>query len=892
MTGIARPARNTNPSSTKARWLPVTAASFPAERVTVVNAGGHQLRNWRIRLSRTFLRILQKVRYPSRPIPILYSDETHYAHQPAAKAANSPKTPMKTTQLLEPVIFARSCHRAPAPPPVSATKKRCLTPTFRVWLFTGLLGCLALSPRLQAASTIQFSAGNYPVAEDAGAVVLTVVRTNDVDTLVTVDYACADGTATNGLKYTAVSGTLTFAAGETNKNIVVPILNEAFVEGTKYFQVTLSNPTGGAVLGPRTGARVVIADNDTGLVFEFSAYSVAEDAGSVLIGVLRGDDGNFPVTVDYTTAAGTATTGQDYTETKGTLAFAAGEKLKLFTVPILNDSLRKPSKTFKITLSNPTGGGVLGSPKTITVTILDNDPGVQFEVSQYWVEENAGALTVKVLRGNDVDLPPFTVDFATTDWSGIAGQDYTETKGTLVFGAGENAKTITVPITYDQQAEADKKFKVTLSNPSAGVVLGANNATTVTILDGTGMASHRFDGIAMLPDQRVQLTLGGGVSKLFKDMFDIYLVDVSTNLVDWTPLVTLPRTNASTNALFYTDPQATNSDRRFYRTSTNHLITSVLPPPGPFPVGVANRLLTDPSRRNRYGVSTNGSFMASIWYPAVAQAGKLPALMESPQLAQDPAWSGSWVSFEHCLRSYALPDVLCANRQAPYPVVLYSHGWGDVREEIAERGPYLASHGYVVVAVDHYDAFGTVFPDGTYLHGEVGTDTTGPGFQDRVRDLRFVLDELVKWNGNDPVFAGRFDLSRIASMGFSWGGQVAAEFCRVDSRCHAAIRLDPGAFSGDLIRFGLQKPFLQINRPDNTDLDLFNKTATNAIWFQISATQHANFCDYYPLDASSREAARTINAYAVWFLNKYLKGSTDPMPALKDYPRVFNFKQK
>jgi hypothetical protein len=67
------------------------------------------------------------------------------------------------------------------------------------------------------------------------------------------------------------------------------------------------------------------------------------------------------------------------------------------------------------------------------------------------------------------------------------------------------------------------------------------------------MASHRFDGIAMLPDQRVQLTLGGGVSKLFKDLFDIYLVDVSTNLVDWTPLVTLQRTNAATNGLLYID---------------------------------------------------------------------------------------------------------------------------------------------------------------------------------------------------------------------------------------------------------------------------------------------------------------------------------------------------
>jgi hypothetical protein len=61
------------------------------------------------------------------------------------------------------------------------------------------------------------------------------------------------------LKYTAVSGTLAFGAGETNQDIVVPILNEGFSEGNKTFTVSLTNPTGGAVLGVRTTATVRIA---------------------------------------------------------------------------------------------------------------------------------------------------------------------------------------------------------------------------------------------------------------------------------------------------------------------------------------------------------------------------------------------------------------------------------------------------------------------------------------------------------------------------------------------------------------------------------------------------------------------------------------------------------
>jgi hypothetical protein len=64
-----------------------------------------------------------------------------------------------------------------------------------------------------------------------------------------VDYATADRTTTNGLKYMAVSGRLAFGASETNKTIVVPILNEGFVEGTETFQVFFSNRTVGALLG-------------------------------------------------------------------------------------------------------------------------------------------------------------------------------------------------------------------------------------------------------------------------------------------------------------------------------------------------------------------------------------------------------------------------------------------------------------------------------------------------------------------------------------------------------------------------------------------------------------------------------------------------------------------
>lgn len=167
------------------------------------------------------------------------------------------------------------------------------------FLLATLMVSLGSAVSIQAANTVQFSANTYTEIESAGAVTLTVQRSRDTSTAVGVDFATADGTATAGLKYTATNGALTFGPGETSQTILVPILNNGLVDGTHNFRVILSNPNGGAVLGTRTKVHVFITDNDLGLEFVNTIYSVAEDAGAVLIGVGRGDDGTLPVTVDF-----------------------------------------------------------------------------------------------------------------------------------------------------------------------------------------------------------------------------------------------------------------------------------------------------------------------------------------------------------------------------------------------------------------------------------------------------------------------------------------------------------------------------------------------------------------------------------------------------------------
>jgi plastocyanin len=113
------------------------------------------------------------------------------------------------------------------------------------------------------------------------------------------------------------------------------------------------------------------------LGFSLAGYSVNEGAGTATIAVQRtgGDDG--AVSVQYAATAGTATAGQDFNPTSGTLSWADhDDATKTFTVRVINDTTVEPSETVLLALSNATGGATLTAGRaTATLTILDNDTG-------------------------------------------------------------------------------------------------------------------------------------------------------------------------------------------------------------------------------------------------------------------------------------------------------------------------------------------------------------------------------------------------------------------------------------------------------------------------------------------------------------------------------------
>ncbi len=335
--------------------------------------------------------------------------------------------------------------------------------------------------------SLQFSAPNTNVSESAGAAVVTVTLTVSATQAVTVTYATADGTATAGPSgdYTATSGTLTFNPGETSQTFSVPIAEDTTGESDETITLTLSNPAN-AVLGTPSVATITIVDNDSppGVAFSSSSASANENAGSVAVTVFLSAAYGQAVTVDYSTANGTATAGPsgDYTATSGTLTFNPGETSQTISVPIAGDTTDEPDETFTLALNNPTNA-VLGTPSTATATIVDDDPApdVAFSSGSVSANENAGSAAVTVVL-SAVSGRTVTVAYATGGGTATAGSDYTATNGSLTFNPGETSKTLSISISEDALDEADETILLTLSNPT-NAVLGTPSTATVTIVD-------------------------------------------------------------------------------------------------------------------------------------------------------------------------------------------------------------------------------------------------------------------------------------------------------------------------------------------------------------------------------------------------------------------------
>jgi hypothetical protein len=407
--------------------------------------------------------------------------------------------------------------------------------------------------------------GNSPGSHT---ITIPVVLTQPSSSTITIHYTTADGSAQAGADYVAQSGTLTFAPGVTQQDIVVAVNGDTVVEGDETFTVTLSNPSGSvSILDGSATATIVNDDVDATLSIAATSADHAEgQSGNApfLFTVTRTGDTSSAATAHWA-VTGAAVNAADFADgvlPSGVVSFAAGETSKVIEIDVAGDSQVESDETFSVTLSQPGSGTVIGTASASGV-IRNDDAALSIAaVSADKAEGDVGAtaFTFTVTRTGD------TSGAGTANWA-VSGTEagasdfipsedvlsyadlysYLATlfeaifpgfssstniyaylanlfeafpggpvlgdglpSGIVNFAAGETSKTITVWALGDMVVEEDESFSVTLSNASGGTVIDTGSAVGTIRNDDDEPPTFEDVAASLMGGVVSQFFLGGG----------------------------------------------------------------------------------------------------------------------------------------------------------------------------------------------------------------------------------------------------------------------------------------------------------------------------------------------------------------------------------------------
>ncbi|MEU4624069.1 Calx-beta domain-containing protein [Actinoplanes sp. NPDC023801] len=427
---------------------------------------------------------------------------------------------------------ARSAHQAP----------------FRLWAparFRALVSVVAaaaagLTPAaavLLPATPAYADAGDIIIEADiedaeAGTFTFEIRRVGPTTTPFTLTYttAAVPGAAhpaTAGEDFTAISGSTTFTASSRDsiKRITVTGLTDTKDENDEVFGLSLTNVT-----DPLNNLAIgTLSDDDLPPTYSFSANeAVDESVGTVTTTATLGSLSDFPITIPWETANGSAVTPGDYTSGSGTLAFAPGESTKNITTAVTDDVLDESNETFTVAATgSPTG--VTTSVASRTVTINDNDATPAVSIANATSVREGDTLNFPVsldaVSGQAVtvvaDTANGTASAASADYTAVTAQ-------TVTIPAGQTSVNLPVTTLSDQVSElSPEDLTVTLSSP-ANATLGTSSATgsivdsvatitptTVVSEDNSGSHNQVFDvtlsAAAQAPIE-IGYSVGGGTA--------------------------------------------------------------------------------------------------------------------------------------------------------------------------------------------------------------------------------------------------------------------------------------------------------------------------------------------------------------------------------------------
>ncbi len=211
-----------------------------------------------------------------------------------------------------------------------------------------------------------------------------------------------------------------------------------------------------ATAGPPTGGA------GGTLLFQNLSYNRSENGNTITATVARTGilSSQTPVTVDWSTSNGTATSGSDYVSASGQLSFGPFETGKTITIQLLNDNILEPREAFTITMNNPTNNAdIEAGRESTTVNVLDEDiKNGSLLISEFRQRGRLGANDeyVKLFNPNDFDVTINTAD-------GSSGVTVARTNGSNI------ASVVTIPNMVTIRSRGH--YLITNNSPNGGFSL-------------------------------------------------------------------------------------------------------------------------------------------------------------------------------------------------------------------------------------------------------------------------------------------------------------------------------------------------------------------------------------------------------------------------------------
>ena len=314
-----------------------------------------------------------------------------------------------------------------------------------------------------------------------------------------VDYRLTAQTALSDIDFEPLHGTAFIAAGQTETQVNIFLIDDDLDEADETFHLILSNPTHSA-LGAAT-AVITLTDDDAGPLLTYQAETFVEggEPGQNRVFFTLSEPSAHPLELRWRTAPGSALADQDFVPEMGQLTFQPGQLQASLDLKVIDDDRDEPLQQFSLAL---TSEDLRLDTPSIRLDIQDNDPAPDLIMAETWVEEirAEGSLRLRLAEASERDL---SGRFVVTSLSALAGDDFDFPAQTFTFPAGQTNLLFSIDIRDDSADEIDERFRLRAALDVTDP--GAEALATVYIQDNDPVPALEVADIRVAEDAEAAL---------------------------------------------------------------------------------------------------------------------------------------------------------------------------------------------------------------------------------------------------------------------------------------------------------------------------------------------------------------------------------------------------